>query len=283
MKKFLKLFLPAILCFSCLSMPVSADEYDELMDELNGYIDIYDSMDEEDFSENNYYYHVVDRDNLIDNDEELNDRLADLSEEYGIDIVVHTVYSLEGQNPERFNENFLDCNYGENTAVFMLSMQYRDWAFSTSMNDDAYDIFNSYVREYIFDEMSEELGRDDFDDAFDTFVDNCEMVLKQAEKGEPYSESNKIVTPTDILILAAIALGAGLIIALIATAVMKSQLTSVKFQKNANTYIKNGSVNLTHRNDVFLYKTVSKVKRQSSSNGGSSGGGGGGRSSSGKF
>lgn len=279
MKKFLKLFLPAILCFSCLSMPVSADNNDWCG---NSY-DYEDSMFEEEFSNNNYYHHVVDRENILDNDEELNDRLSDLSEEYGIDIVVHTVYSLEGQNPERFNENFLDCNYGENSAAFMLSMQYRDWAFSTSWGDDAYDIFNSYVREYIFDAMSDELGRDDFDDAFEIFADKCEMVLKQAETGEPYSEDNKIITAKDILILAAIALGAGLVIAFIATRVMKNQLTSVKFQRNANTYIKNGSVNLTHRNDIFLYKTVSKVRKQSSSSGGRSGGGGGGRSSSGKF
>lgn len=267
MKKFLKIFLPALLCFSCLSMPASTV-----------YADLFDDSYDETIATGEYYY-VVDNANEINDDEALNSRLAELSDEYGINLVVLTVESIDGQNPETFAESFLNSYCGDDSAVFMLSMQYRDWAFPA--NGKALEAINDYGCNYIFDEMSDDLADDDFDSAFEIFTEQCDIFLKQAETGEPYSEDNPLIGVKNIMLLIVIAIVAGLIIAFIATMIMRSQLTSVRFQKNANTYIKNNSVNLTHSNDIFLYKTVSKTKISSSSSG--SGGSGGGGSRSGKF
>jgi uncharacterized membrane protein YgcG len=61
---------------------------------------------------------------------------------------------------------------------------------------------------------------------------------------------------------------------------LKAQLKSVAVKTEASDYIVPGSFNLRNSRDFFLYKTVSRVKRESSSSSGSSHSSGG-RSSSG--
>jgi uncharacterized protein len=76
----------------------------------------------------------------------------------------------------------------------------------------------------------------------------------------------------------------GLVIAAIATAVMKGKLKSVHAQAGASGYVKNGSMNVTHRQDLFLYRDVNRTAKpkdssgsstHTSSSGRSHGGGGG--------
>lgn len=57
-----------------------------------------------------------------------------------------------------------------------------------------------------------------------------------------------------------IALGVGLLIALIAILVMWSQLKSVHFQSGAAEYIKKDSMKVTGSYEHFLYSRVTKVE-----------------------
>lgn len=57
-----------------------------------------------------------------------------------------------------------------------------------------------------------------------------------------------------------IALGVGLLIAVIAILVMYSQLKSVHFQSGAAEYIKKDSMQVTGSYEHFLYSTVTKIK-----------------------
>ena len=53
-----------------------------------------------------------------------------------------------------------------------------------------------------------------------------------------------------------VSVGIGFLVALIATSSMKSQLKSVKFKKEANSYLKPGSMMITDARDMFLYRKV---------------------------
>ena len=64
----------------------------------------------------------------------------------------------------------------------------------------------------------------------------------------------------------------GFAAALICVTAMKGKLKSVKKQSAANSYIKQGSLNITDSRDMFLYSKVDKHARPQSS-GGSGGSG----------
>ena len=78
-----------------------------------------------------------------------------------------------------------------------------------------------------------------------------------------------------------IGLAVGLVVALIITGIWKRQLKSVRSKSAAADYVLPGSLQITGSQDLYLYSTVTKVKRQQSSSSGSSsgrshsGGGGG--------
>ena len=64
----------------------------------------------------------------------------------------------------------------------------------------------------------------------------------------------------------------GLVIGLIVVLVLKGQLKSVHQQHLAHDYVKEGSMNLTIQRDMFLYRNVTRTKRESSGSSGSGGG-----------
>ena len=68
------------------------------------------------------------------------------------------------------------------------------------------------------------------------------------------------------------ALAIGFIVALIVTSVMKGKLKSVKRQTNANSYMRQGSMDVKDARDIFLFANVTRTPRQTSNS--SSGGGG---------
>ena len=65
----------------------------------------------------------------------------------------------------------------------------------------------------------------------------------------------------------------GLVLALIVTSVLKGQLKSVRKQDQANSYVRSGSMQVTLSRDIYLYRHVSRTKRESSNSSGSRSGG----------
>ena len=59
----------------------------------------------------------------------------------------------------------------------------------------------------------------------------------------------------------------GFLIALIVTGIMRGQLKSVRAQSGASDYVKEGSLNITHRQDLFLYREIRKVEKPRNDNG----------------
>ena len=121
--------------------------------------------------------------------------------------------------------------------------------------------------------MAGDLGDGNYVAAFNHFVDECEYQINGERNGFPFDFGKNIL----------IALAVGLVVAFIATGVMKGQLKSVRRKAEADNYVKSGSMHITQSSDIYLYRTVNRVKKQTSSSSGSSGGRSSSHSSSGKF
>lgn len=247
MKKLFVIFMTAIVCLSIFLVSAAAD--------------------------NDTYNCVIDDAGLLkDNEiENLSDSIKELTNKYDIDIVLLTVDSLNGKTPTAFADEFYDYNRcAEDGILFLISMEERDWAISTK--GYGIEVFTDYGQEFIFDSMKDDLANNEFYSAFTTFVKQCDKFIKQADSGEPYDVYNKVKTSSYYLKIMIISIIIGLIIAIIVTLILKGQLKSVRSQNNANSYVRNGSVRITGGQDIFLYKNISKIKREtaSSDGGGSS-------------
>lgn len=112
----------------------------------------------------------------------------------------------------------------------------------------------------------------------------CDDFITQARNGDPYDSGNLLREPLQ-LIWIPIALVIGFVIAKIIVGNMKSKLKTVRKQAAANSYTKDGSINITESRDLFLYHTVTRTEKTKnnfsgssthrSSSGTSHGGGGG--------
>ena len=72
------------------------------------------------------------------------------------------------------------------------------------------------------------------------------------------------------------AAGGGLLAALIASLIFKSQMKTVRRKTGADRYIRKGSFSLTRVQDVYLYTSTTRTRIETSSPSGRGGGGGGG-------
>ena len=75
-----------------------------------------------------------------------------------------------------------------------------------------------------------------------------------------------------ILAVAAIALIIGVVAGVVVALILKGQLKSVRKQHQANAYVRDGSMHLTMSNDIFLYRNVTRTRKQTNNSSGSSGG-----------
>ncbi len=105
----------------------------------------------------------------------------------------------------------------------------------------------------IFDAITDDFRYGDYLSAFKTYGSMC--------------ASSMSIPFVKYLIIAAIV---GLIIAAIHVGKLKRELISVESRQEANDYIVPNSMNLTNQQDLYLYSTVTRIRRESSS---SSGGG----------
>lgn len=70
------------------------------------------------------------------------------------------------------------------------------------------------------------------------------------------------VANRDIIIAVCISVVVGIIIGFIGSGIMKSKLTSVRYQSGAADYMVPDSFKLNDSRDVYLYSTVTKTERQ---------------------
>lgn len=219
---------------------------------------------------------LVDAADILSDSEEsrLLDKLDRISDAKGVDVVVLTVYSPEDRAVGLYAEDYFVYNgmgQGSEHDGFMLMISMKDRDVWICTHGSGEEIFTDYGQDYLFDEIASELKHDDFYAAFDRYADISEKFITEWEKGTPYDVDHKVKGKLPLRWIF-IALGGGLLIGLIYSQSVKSQLTSVKMQHGADAYIRQGSFRITGSRDTFLYRKVQRDRIDSDS--GSRGGGG---------
>ena len=211
--------------------------------------------------------YVVDNADLLTQTEEneLSEKLQDISDELQFDVVVVTTNSIGSKTATEYADDYFDYNgYGRGSnndgALFLVDMGDRKWAISTS----GYGI--EAIVDSALDDMEEEivsyLKSGDYDGAFNEFADLTYDIVNDAKNGKSYSNSTTSTTKNHKnmgvrTLSLPFSIGAG--ISLIIILVYRSKLKPVKFQKEAKEYIVPGSFNLRRSDDVFLYFNITKV------------------------
>ncbi len=237
-RKIISAFLVLLLC---LSMAVMAASAEELL--------------------------VVDDANLLTDAQErdLNRKLNEISHTYNAQILVITLDSIEGGSIDYFIEyayDAMELGYGANHdgVLLMVCMDSREYRILS--NGFAADAIESYDIDSISEAIVPDLSGGDYAEAFDTFADECAYYLNGHLNGFPFDAGENLV----------ISLIIGIVVGLIVVLILKGQLNSARKQNQASEYVRAGSMNLTVQNDIFLYRHVTRTKRQTSSSSGSSGG-----------
>lgn len=218
---------------------------------------------------------------LLDSEEaDLSDLLDEISKRQQVDVVVVTVDSTEGTSAMDYADDFYDYNgygYGDERdgILLLISMGERDWYIST--HGFGITAVTDAGREYISEIFVNDLSLGDYAAAFTSFARLCDDFITQAKTGEPYDVDFLPKEPFDPVTSLVTAFVIAFIIALISTGIMKGQLKTVCSQTAADNYMKQDSMKLTRKNDLFLYKKVDRMKKAESSSSGSSNRSGGSR------
>jgi len=216
--------------------------------------------------------------------ERIEKQLDKLSDQYDMDIVIVTVDSTDGEDPMDFADDFYDYNdYADDGILLLISMEENDWWVSTT--GYGITVVTDAGLEYMADQFVPYLSDGEYATAFETFIDLCGEFIDQANSGDPYDTHNLPKAPFRFGLNLVIALGIGLVVALIATGVMKGKLKTVRMQARADDYLIPGSLQLSQCKDLFLYTHVDRREKPKSSSGssthvsssGTTHGGGGGK------
>ena len=225
------------------------------------------------------YYRMFDDAEVLteDEDNELEDALEELSLRQSFDVTIATVESLESvdyDSMEAYADDLYDfCQFGYGSdmdgVLLLVSVGDRKWHISTC----GYGItaFTDAGIQYLGEQMKPFMAEGDYAAAFRTFIQWTDAYVTAAREGHPYDVDNMPHEPLSILYLG-LALVIGLVTALIVTGVMKSQLKSVAPQRDAASYVRQGSMKLTNQRDLFLYRDVHRTERPKESSSSDSGG-----------
>lgn len=210
----------------------------------------------------------------------LTQKLDEISERQQVDVIVVTQNSLDGKEAMDYADDYFDYNgYGigndRSGVLLLIGMENRDWWIST--RGYGINAFSSSDIEITGENISPDLSTGNYAEAFDRFADIADQYITDAKNGghpkEPFNWLKAIV----------IAVVVGLVVGLIVVSGMKKSLKSVHFQKAANYYTRENSVDISRQYDIFLYSHVNRIAKpknddhgsHTSSSGASHGGGGG--------
>ena len=219
-------------------------------------------------------------------------------------MAVVTVYDEDDTYIQDYADDYYDYNgygYGDSDSgiLLLIDMYDREWAYTTF--GYGIDVFTDERQSEMTNAYISYLSEGDYNTAFNIYADECDRILTAGRAGEldipeyeyydektgqtyygSYEEVHE--DPRDLglgyyierMIMTSAVVGG--VVALIVLVVLWAGMDTVKKHDAANIYIKENSLKITRKKDVFLYKNVTKTRRESSSSSGGSHGGGGGHS-----
>ena len=227
---------------------------------------------------------IIDSADLLSDQEmiELESKADRLMDDYGMDVVILTVDSLDGQYVQTKADDFYDENgYGDNGVLFLLAMEEREWYISTS--GDAIYALTDYGIQQVGFVMVPYLSQGDYYGAFDVFLDELPMYFDALEKGKPVDSYEEVLYyEEDASPSLLVSLFFGVVAGGLTVLIMRGTMNTKKPQRSAGEYLIQDSYQLNTIQDLFLYSQVQKVRRQESSSGSGGGGSSVHRSSSGR-
>lgn len=253
MKKKISVFLfIIILCFST-AIPAFATEADGVADQPS---------------------RVIDMAGLLTDSEkaELISKLDEISLRQNMDVVVATTNDLEGYSVTEYADLLYDKHefgYGSSDDGLLLLISMEDSAWYISTCGYGITAFTDAGIEYIGKQIKSDLSHGNYAAAFSRYAELCDDFITQARKGDPY-DGNNLPRGSLSLIWIPIAIVIGFVIAKIVVGNMKGKLKTVRKQATANSYMKNGSLNITESRDLFLYRTVTRTAKPKNNSSGSS-------------
>ena len=209
-------------------------------------------------------YQVFDEADLLNDSEELalEEKLADLSNKHNAQIVVCTIESMDGGDIDEFLEYLYDemeFGYGDNHdgVLLLVCMDIREYRILS--NGFAGVAIDSGDIDAIGDVIVSDLSDGNYAAAFDEFADQCDYYLDGYINGFPFNFGKNLL----------ICLVSGIIAGVVVAFILKGQLKTVRKQDQASDNVKPGSMQVTVSNDFFLYRDVTRTKKESSNSSGS--------------
>ena len=218
---------------------------------------------------------VIDNADLLTDDQELAlyVQMDAIGQALSLQMAVITESSIGDADADWYVEELYDsmalgCGENRDGVLMMVSMDPREYRILT--NGYAGEAITDFDIEMICDNIQDYMVEGDYAAAFETFASDCEFYLDGYVNGYEF----------DLVTTLAICTVFGLIVGLITALIMKGQLRGVRRQYKADVYVRNGSMRLTEQRDLYLYRHVSRTRRNNDSNssGGSRSSSGGSRS-----
>ena len=201
----------------------------------------------------------------------LSQRLKEISDQYNMDFMVITREKVGDYDDERIDYADLYQEQFRPSGVLFMYEEYSTYKYIATQGD-GFKALSDRAIDLMLDDICAEYdghGNYDFEGAVNAFIDGCVKYCGYyAENGKEYREPKTYPLVRNIIISSLIALLA----AAIAHSREKKRLQSVQQAMYAGDYVVPNSLNVYGGSDLYLYSTVSRVRRESSSS--SSGGGG---------
>lgn len=239
------------------------------------------------FAENGFadeYYRVIDKPIILSQPDRvaLLEKLDEISIRQKMDVVVMITKSLDGDTIEEYADDAYDVRsygYGENRdgVLLLIDMETKSWYITTCGYGKT--AFTDSGIKHIGEQMMPYLSNEDYAGAFNVYAEKCDEFITLARNGTPFdlgedsqgsSDSSEEPKKPLSLVWIPVSIVIGIVVAFFVVKGMKNNLKSVKKKKEANSYVRNGSMVLTENYDTFLYSEVTKTEIQKQNNSGSS-------------
>ncbi len=221
----------------------------------------------------------------------LEEKAQALRTEYEMDVVILTVSSLDGKTAKTYADDYFDSNgygYGSKGSgfLFLLAMEERDW-YITTCGDAVYALTDISIQRLGETIVVPYLSDGTYYEAFNAYLDALPSFLSGFQAGIPtdgrendsadyyHGQQDTVAyyrekAAPNLLISVVI----GAVSAAAVIVIMRTSMNTKRQQRSAGNYLRAGSFRLQTRQDLFLYSSTSKVRRQETSRGGSGGRGG---------
>lgn len=194
---------------------------------------------------------------------ELTARLDRIRSQYNFDVAVYIEDTMSGYDAESMADDIYDYNgygLGESKDGILLYICKNPRRYHYTTCGYGITVFTDRGLEYMDNKVLPYLQEDQYYNAISTYADTAEELIEYASQGEPYNEKDG----TSILVTLAAVILAPFGIAGIATGSKSKQMNTAVKQNFADSYMREGSMNLAQSQDIFLYSVVNRTEKPKS-------------------